>query len=298
MSTLADRPLYGVVCMIAALVLLSTMDALVKTLTMQGVTVVQILALRSSIIVPALLIGFYASGKARELKPVSTRSHLARGLLGFIAPLCFFLGITHIPLTDAVVIFFSSTFIITILSSVVLGEKVGIHRWGSVVAGFVGVLIVVGPKGGGQIAGYLLVFAGSLGYALMFVSGRYLSATETVASLVISSNLCAGVISLILLPFFWTSLGSTMVLFVFFVAVFALGGHYLITTAFSRAEASLLAPFEYTSLIWAVMFDMLIWKVSPTLSTIVGAVIIIGSGLYIVHRERLRQENSEPESIM
>jgi len=276
--------------MVIAMALLCSMDAMAKSLTMAGVAVMQILALRSVLIVALLVAAFRLRGKGNELKPVNLKAHTARGLIGFTAPLCFFYGITHIPLTDAVVIFFTSIFFVTLLSIIFLGEKVGLHRWASIIAGFVGVLVVVGPKGGGDVAGYLLVLMGSIAYSILFTSGRYLSATESVPSMVLSYNVCVGMVSLLLLPWFWTELTQMEYVRIAILAVFALSGHYLITLAFSIAEASVLAPFEYTSVIWAVIFDMLIWQVSPALSTVLGAIIIIASGLYIVHREKIREQ--------
>lgn len=281
--------------MVIAMALLSTMDAMAKSLTMAGVAVIQILALRSCLIVTMLGSAFVFRGKSAELKPKNLKAHVGRGVVGFVAPLCFFLGITHIPLTDAVVIFFTSIFFVTLLSIVFLGEKVGVHRWASIIVGFLGVIIVVGPKGGGDVTGYLLVLAGSLAYSILFISGRYLAATETVPSLVISFNICAGIISLILLPWFWTELTQLHYVRIAILAVFALGGHYMITLAFSKAEASVLAPFEYTGVIWALLFDLLIWHISPTISTVIGALIIITSGLYIVHREKIHEQTPQPK---
>ena len=272
--------------MVAAMALLSAMDAMAKYLTMDGVTVIQIVALRSLVIVPILVSFFYFRGKLHELKPKNAKAHLGRGCIGFVAPVCFFLGITHVPLTDAVVIFFSSIFFVTLLSIIFLGEKVGIHRWASVLIGFGGVLIVVGPKGGGDLSGYLLILTGSLAYSVLFVSSRHLSATESVASMVLSYNVCVGGLGLFLLAWFWTDLDTTQLVRIFVLSLFALSGHYLITMAFAKAEASLLAPLEYTGVVWAVLFDVVIWQLIPTVSTFVGAVIIIGSGLYIVHREQ------------
>ena len=272
--------------MIIAMALLSCMDALAKSLAMSGVAVVQLLALRSVIVVLVLSGTFAARGKARQLRPINYKAHAARGAIGFTAPLCFFIGITHIPLTDAVVIFFTSIFFITLLSILFLREKVGLHRWASIIVGFSGVLVVVGPKGGGDISGYLLVLAGSMAYSVVFVSGRYLTRTESVPSLVLSYNTCVGILSLLLLPWYWTALTNEQFLRIGLLAMLALCGHYLITLAFSRSEASMLAPFEYTSVIWAVLFDVLIWHTNPALSTALGASIIIASGLYLVHRER------------
>jgi len=279
----------GVAYMVIAIALLSTMDAMAKWLAMGDVPVIQILALRSLIIIPLLLIVFQYRGRLSELKPKNNLPHLYRGLIGFVAPLAFFLGIKSIPLTDAVVVFFSSIFIITLLSIIFLGEKVGLHRWASIIVGFIGVLIVAGPKGGGQLYGYLLVLLGSTSYAILFVSGRYLSATESVASLVFSYNLSVGVVSLVLLPFFWQTSTNSQYVLVVVLALFAVSGHYFMTMAFATAEASLIAPFEYTAVLWAIALDLIVWQTIPSATTGMGAIVIIASGLYIAHRERVRQ---------
>ena len=274
--------------MVIAIALLSAMDAIAKWLTMHDVPAVQILAIRSVVIVPLVLIVFHCRGRLQDLKPNNIRHHVFRGLIGFTAPLAFFLGIKSIPLTDAVVVFFSSTFTITLLSIFFLGEKVGPHRWLSIIAGFIGVLIVAGPKGSGQMYGYLLVLLGSTTYAMLFVSGRYLASTESVASLVFSYNLSVGAISLLILPFFWQSLPGLHFVLLLVLALFAVTGHFFITMAFATSEASLIAPFEYTAILWAIVFDLLVWASVPSLTTGFGALIIITSGLYIAHRERVR----------
>ncbi|NND91777.1 MAG: DMT family transporter [Granulosicoccus sp.] len=277
----------GMAFMMLAIGLLSAMDAIAKWLTTNGLTVIQILALRSLVIVPLMLIVFSSRGSRATLVPRSPILHLYRGVIGFISPLTFFLGIRHIPLTDAVVVFFASTFIIALLSMLFLGERVGIYRWASIISGFLGVLVVVGPKGTGDWHGYALVFVGSATYALLFISGKYLSRTDSVASLVFSFNLCVGLISLILLPFYWSPMNLTHSMLLICLALLAVSGHYLITLAFSISEASLLAPFEYTAVLWALTFDLLIWQTTPALSTGLGATIIIASGLFMVHRERI-----------
>jgi len=232
---------------------------------------------------------YAARNKLHTLKPNRPGLQYLRGTIGFISPLAFFVGIKHIPLTDAVVLFFSSIFIVTLLSMIFLKEKVGPHRWVTIFIGFIGVLIVATPQGGGQLSGYLLVLLGSATYSLIFVSGKYLSRTESVASLVFSYNLCVGVVALILLPWFWLPLDMIQVAWLVVLSLLAVGGHYFITMAFASDDASLVAPFEYTALIWAIMFDLVVWSTTPSATTIGGATIIVGSGLYIVHRERLQK---------
>jgi len=272
--------------MLIAVLLMCSMDALAKWLLARNVTAVQILAFRSIIIIPLLLLVYKARGNFNELIPSRWKPQLLRGAVGFISPFTFFIGIKYIPLTDAVVLFFSSIFIVTILSVVFLKERVGVHRFASILVGFIGVLIVATPQGGGSIVGYILVLIGSATYSILFVTGRYLSRTESVASLVFSYNLCVGVISLLILPWFWLPVASDNIVWLLLLSALAVSGHYFVTLAFARSEATLVAPFEYTALIWAVGFDFLLWNTVPSLSTSLGAIVIISSGLYIVHRER------------
>lgn len=275
--------------MLVAIGLLSGMDVFAKILMQGGMPAIQILALRSLIIVPLLLGVFAVQGKLASLRPARPGWHLARGLIGFLAPLSFFLGIHRVPLTDAVTVSFSAIFIITILSVVFLKEKVGMHRWASILIGFVGVMVVIGPKGGGELIGYALVLTGSMAYAAMFICGRYLSDSESVSSLVFSFNLIVGLISLCLLPFYWQAQSAEQYGLLLCLALFAVCGHHLMTLAVSLAEASLIAPFEYTAVLWALAFDLIIWQIVPPLTTAIGAAIVIGSGLYIVYREKLNE---------
>lgn len=276
--------------MLLAIGLIGGMDAVAKWLIMEGISAMQILAIRSIIILPLMLLVYRLRGQLSKLKPKRLDLHLWRGIIGFISPLAFFIGIEHIPLTDAVVLFFSSVFLVTILSVVFLKERVGIHRWLSIIIGFIGVLIVATPQGSGQIYGYLLVLLGSASYSIVFVSGRYLSATETVASLVFSFNCCIGLISLILLPWFYETIPIKHLLLLILLALLAVSGHFLITMAFASSEATLVAPFEYSAIIWAMGFDLLLWNTVPTHTTLLGATVIISSGLYIAHRERIRNQ--------
>lgn len=280
----------GIICMLIAIALLGGMDALAKWLVLEGVSAIQILAIRSAIILPLILLVYKARNELSSLKPKRADLHLWRGCIGFISPLAFFVGIKHIPLTDAIVLFFSSIFIVTILSVIFLKEVVGIHRWASILVGFVGVLIVATPEGGGHLYGYLLVLLGSTTYSILFVSGRYLSATESVVSLVFSYNFCVGLISLILIPWFWEAIQLNHFLWLVVLSLLAVSGHFFITMAFASSEASLVAPFEYSAIIWAMGFDLLLWNTVPTQNTMIGAAIIMSSGLYIVHRERLRNQ--------
>ena len=288
--TLSSDAMAGAGAMLAGIALLSGMDVVVKLLVTRDVSVLHILVIRSWLIVAVMLLWHAARGKLGELMPVRKVQQGIRALLGIIAPLLFFYGLRYLPLTDSVVVFFTSTLAVTFLSAVILGEQVGVHRWSAVVIGYIGVVIAMRPSGEGQVIGYALAFGGSLGYAYLFLSGRYLSQTETVPSLVFFYNFGVAVTSslwiLLVANELLVSLPFNTLSGIVAIAVLAVCGHYLMTLAFSKAEVSLIAPIEYTGLVWAVIFDYLIWQVAPQAATLFGALIIIGSGLYVMHRER------------
>ena len=183
--------------------------------------------------------------------------------MGFAAPLCFFLALKKLPLADATVVFYASTFILTGLSALVFKERVGIHRWGAVITGFAGVLIAVNPSGDGELSAYLLVLCSAFVYSLLLLTGKRLTEQDSIISLVFSFNLMIGVVSTALLPLVWIPVSWTIVSILLLLAFFALCGLYLLTTAFSKAQISAVAPFEYTSLVWASTPSMIYLRVQP-----------------------------------
>jgi len=298
---LSSDAMAGAFAMLAGIALLSGMDVVVKWLVTHDVSVLHILAIRSWLIVALMLSWHAARSKLGDLMPVRKRQQGVRALLGILAPLMFFYGLRYLPLTDSVVVFFTSTLAVTFLSALILGEQVGRHRWSAVVVGYIGVIIAMRPSGEGQMIGYALALGGSLGYAYLFLSGRYLSQTETVSSLVFFYNFGVAVTSSLWIFLFanelLVSIPVSTLAGIVTIAALAVSGHYLVTLAFSKAQVSLIAPIEYTGLVWAVIFDYLIWKVAPQAATLIGAVIIIGSGLYVIHRERKNKATKEGGTI-
>jgi len=280
----------GALGIVVGIALLATMDAAAKWLVTDGIHALQILAVRSVIIVVALIAIYGGNRRLVDLHPTRPWLQAIRGTTGIIAPLAFFLSLKYLPLTDAVVTFFTSAFAITIGSALLLKEKVGIHRWCAVIVGYIGVVIAMSPSGTGSIGGYMLVMISSIAYAGLFTSGRWLTETESVSSLVFSYNAGVGVVACLLLPWFWTSMHAGDWLLLVLLSTLAVCGHFAMTYAFSIAEASSIAPFEYTALLWAILFDYLLWDSKPVATTLIGAVIIIASALYVLRRERINQQ--------
>jgi len=280
--------LLGIALMMLAMLLFEVMDAVVKWLVSSDMSAIQVIAIRSWILLPTILLILAVKGQISDLATRKPVQHLLRGCCGFFAPFAFFSSLKSLPLADATVVFFSSTFILTAASALFLKERVGIHRWSAVVIGFVGVVIAMNPQGGGDVNTYLMVLAAATIYSMIFISGKRLSHRDSVISLVFTLHLGMGLMATMALPWVWVPISWIEFGQLCLVSAIALVAHYLFAAAFARAEVSALAPFEYSALVWATIIGYLLWRDIPTIEVWTGAVIIIGCGLYVMHRESLR----------
>lgn len=288
MPKAANRNLSGIGLMVLAMLLFQGMDAMAKWLVQEEMSAIQIIAIRSWMMLPMILFGLAVSGKLSSLKIQQPVVHVFRALLSFLAPYLYFTALKTVPIADASVIFFAATFILVAASALFFKEKVGVHRWSAVIVGFVGVLIAMNPQGGGDSSGYLMVLGATMVYAVIFLIGKHLSFTNSVIAMVFSVNLGMGIVATILLPWVWVPMATLTLVKLFVLTVIALIAHYSITAAFSRAEVSVIAPFEYSALVWAVALGYVFWQEIPGLHVFIGAAIIVTSGLYVIHRETLR----------
>jgi drug/metabolite transporter (DMT)-like permease len=280
--------LLGIGLMMLAMLLFEVMDAIVKWLVSGEMSAIQVIAVRSWILLPLILLILAAKGEISELVTRSPALHLLRGCLGFLAPFAFFTSLKSLPLADATVVFFSSTFILTAASAVFLKERVGIHRWSAVAIGFCGVVVAMDPRGGGDVGAYLLVLLAATIYAVIFISGKQLSRRDSVISMVFTLHLGMGLVATVTLPWVWVPMSWVELGELCLVSVIALVAHYLFAAAFARAEVSALAPFEYSALVWATIIGYLLWQEVPSAEVWTGAAMIISCGLYVIHRESIR----------
>jgi drug/metabolite transporter (DMT)-like permease len=290
-SKLQNSPnnLLGIALMMLGMLLMACMDTTAKWLVEADVSPVQVLAMRSWIIVPVILLFLCARGQLKLLKTTRPLAHGLRGGLGIFAPLPFFAALQYLPLADATVVFFSSSFILTAISAVVLKEKVGIHRWSAVVIGFGGVVIAMNPEGDSDYWAYLMVLCAALTYAGIQISGKQLMKHDSVISLVFSFNLMIGLASTAMLPWAWVPVSWPIISVILVMAVLAVGGHIALTAAFGKAQVSAIAPFEYTSLIWIVLLGYLLFQDIPSDQVWLGAAVVISCGLYMIYRESLHR---------
>jgi drug/metabolite transporter (DMT)-like permease len=204
-------------------------------------------------------------------------------------------GIARVPLATASTIMFLSPIFVTILSIFVLKEKVGLRRWAGIAIGFVGAMIMISPDPSSTEPwlavniGALFLVAAALNNACYQIATRRLRHDDPMTSLLFTAAAGALVTSL-MLPWFWTapSLNDWILL----VAAGAAGviGHFCLIRAFQCAPASVLAPFAYSSLLWASLFGFIFWNEVPGLNTVLGAAMIVFAGLYIFFRERRLKE--------
>jgi len=273
--------------MLAGVLVLTLMDAVAKRLLERGMPLAEMMFLRSVLICTALQLWFRARGRPEALRVVDRRGQLLRGLLGSAAPLLFFAALARLPLTAATVVAFASTFTTVILSVLWLGERVGRWRWAGIVVGYVGVLVAVGPASDGPLSGYLLALGASVAISAFYIVGKRLAVSDSPMSMVNVYNAVLGLVCLSALPFVWERPDATALVLVTLFAALAIAGQWLVTTAFSIGDASLVAPLEYTSLVWVVLLDTLLWGVTPAIHTLAGAAIIVVASLLVWYREHL-----------
>ena len=197
-----------------------------------------------------------------------------------------FFGLKYLPLAEATAIGFAAPLFITVLSVPILKEKVGIHRWCAVVIGLVGVLIIIRPGGDFWQLVSIMPLLGALFFALFQILTRLLSVTEKTHTTLFYTGLGGLVWSSIIVPFVWVA--PSQIDFLIFLATGFLGAlaHLCMINAFNFAEASLLAPFNYTKLLWVAILGYLVFDDIPSLEMWIGAGIIVSAGLYVLYREK------------
>ena len=286
----------GMLLMLASVALFSLMDAGLKLLSAHYPPF-QVAALRGLSSLPLVLAWALWTVGPRALLRVRWSLHLLRGVLGIAMMASFVYALKRLPLSTAYSIFFVAPLLITALSVPILGEKVGPRRWSAIAVGLVGVLVVLRPTCEGMLtwAG-LAVLVAAFGYAVSAITVRVLARTDPSQAitfwLLALMALGAGALAL---PG-WVPLRAQDLWIVGGIGVAGAIGQYAITEAFRLAEASRVAPLEYSALVWGLLLDLTLWGVLPDAVTWIGAAIIIASGLYLIRREKVQGESTHAEA--
>ncbi len=284
----------AILTMLAAVGLFALMDACMKELS-DHYPPFQVAALRGASSLPLVLVWALATAGWRTLLRVRWRLHLLRAVLGVGMMGTFVFALHRMPISSAYTIFFIAPMLITALSVPFLHERVGPRRWTAIMVGFVGVLVALRPTGQGvvTIAG-LAVLLAALGYAVSAITVRVLARTDSTQAMVVWLMLSLTVGAGAIAASGWVPIQRADLLLIAGVGVAGALGQYTITEAFRRGEASLIAPLEYTALVWSLSLDFAVWGVLPDAMTWAGAAIIVASGLYLLRRERVHAEAEHP----
>lgn len=276
----------GIGLFVGAVFCFAVMDTLIKYLSGSYDTW-QVMFFRAFFALVPLAVLVVRGGGIASLRTRRPLAHVGRALVGVAAVFCFFYAFGHMPLADVYAISFAAPLIITALSVPLLGEAVGWRRWAAVAVGFLGVLVMLRPGSGIVSPVALLALAGTALYSLTIIFVRKLSRTETNAAIIFYFMATLSLVSGIAMLPVWRTPGAVDLALLVTIGLVGGVAQILLTQAFRIAPPSLLAPFEYTGMIWAAGFGYLVFGDLPDEAIWIGSAIVVGSGLYILHRETL-----------
>ena len=289
LHTQKQRILVGILLRVGAMAVLSCLSARVKWTGERGIPVFEIILFRN--LFAFVPLGFYI-WRTTGFEVLKTRrpfGHLTRSTIGLTGMLCGFSAVQHLPLTEATALQFTSPLFMTALSALLLGEVVGRHRWAAVVVGFIGVLLMARPiPGEMDVTGVTLGILSALGAAGAMVAIRQISDTERGPTIVFYFTLGGVALGLAGSAFHWVTPDPLTLAMLILAGLIGGVGQLLLTEALRNAPIGVVAPFDYTQLVWAALLGLVIWGELPHPLTLVGAVIVAGSGVYILHRELRR----------
>lgn len=293
------NPLLGIALKLASTVAFTLMVACVKAVATE-VPTGEIVFSRSFFgLLPVLAFLAWRGELASALTTKRLSGHAWRGLAGSLSMALWFTSLALLPWPEAMAIGYATPLVITALAAIVLGEVVRSFRWTAVVVGFLGVMVVLAPRlgeigaagpGGGEMIGAACALGSAFTAALAVILVRGLITTETTASIVVYFSLTASGFALLTLPFGWVVPNGWQAGLLLMSGLLGGVGQLLMTESYRYAEASTIAPFDYTAMLWGLALAWLMFGEVPTGPVLIGSVIIIAAGIAIILRERhLRQ---------
>jgi len=284
----ADRPFRGIALILASTVFLGASDVAAKYLsaTLPSIEIAWIRFLVFALIMsPAMVPGspLYA---LRSRRP-GLQAMRGVALLG--SSLFFISGLRFLPIAEASATGFVAPLFVTALSIVFLGETVGVRRWLATAVGLIGVLIILRPGTGAFHPAAFFPIVSALAWACTLIMTRMMSGRDHAITTMTYSSIVGVCILSALVPFVWVAPSWHDILFGVFIGLASTAGQWIVVLAFRYADASVLAPFSYTQLLWVSILGFVIFGEVPDIWTVTGAVFIVGSGLYTAHRERVRR---------
>lgn len=287
-----DNPLLGMGCAVAAFFFLAVMNVFAKKLAVNH-SVIEIAFYRNIIAIWPFLFLIFVMGK-KEIMTIKTspRTIVVRSVLGTISLALTFAAFAMMPMADATAFLFTSSLLIPAAGFFFLGEKVGAQRWGAVLVGFMGVLVMLQPDGNVNLAGAGVALAAACMHATLQIILRKLGKTENPETVTFYFVFIGMFVSLIPMPLVYVQPRWEEAPLIIGLGITGVMGQFFISTAYKYAPAAIVTVFNYSGIIWATLFGWYFWDEFPTHTILTGAAIVIASNIFIVWREnRLAKRN-------
>ncbi|UUX49735.1 DMT family transporter [Nisaea acidiphila] len=292
-----SRPAFGIGLCVIAIALFATMDALAK-FTSEMIRVEMVIWGRYFFHFTAMVLMLPLLGVRRVLRTERTALVTVRGLLLLGCTICFFTAVSLVPLAEANAIGFVSPLITVAFSAFFLGEAVGVRRWSAVAIGFAGMLVILRPGFQEVHWAYFLVLAMAVMFSAFALLTRTLNRTEDPVALLFNTALVGNFGASLLIFFHWETPTATEWLLLMVIG--AIGGisHQILIFGYRYASAAIVAPFQYTILIWSALYGFFLFGDAPDIWTFVGGGVIVAAGLYVWLRERkIKDEPTGPTAL-
>ena len=276
----------GVLAMFIAVAAFSFMDALLKMFAAHY-PAAQVTFLRAAASLPFVLFPLWWQGRLAEIRPVRPGLHLLRALFGIVMITTFIAALRDAPLASVYSVYMGAPLLIAVLAALLLGERVSVGCWIAILVGLAGVLVILQPRPGGMpAAAGIAALLSALCYAAAVLVARVLTRTDTTASVVFMFLALMAVFSAVLSIGHWTPILAAHWPWIVATGAFGAVGQHYITVAFKHAPAAVVAPVEYTALVWGLAIDRVFWSVTPDAVMLLGAALVILAGLYVAWQER------------
>src|ERR1700674_997534 len=294
-SARADRPFRGIALILASTVFLGVSDVTAKYLsaTLPSIEIAWIRFLVFALIMSPAMVPGSPLFALRSQRP---GLQLLRGAALLSSSLVFISGLRFLPIAEASATSFVSPLFVTALSIFFLGESVGVRRWLATAVGLIGVLIILRPGSAAFHPAAFFPIVSALAWAGTLIMTRMLSGKEHAITTMTYSSIVGVCVISALVPLVWVAPSWHDILFGVFIGVASTAGQWIVVLAFRYADASVLAPFSYSQLLWVSILGFLIFGEVPDVWTVTGAVFIVASGLYTAHRERIRRSQVSAEA--
>lgn len=280
-----ERPLKAIATMIAAVSVFCGLDTQLKLIS-QHYPPLEVATIRGATSLPFMLVPILITGRFNDLRPKRLGMHLLRAVLMLITLGGFIYAVRALSLASAYAIFLAAPLIVTALSVPFLQEYVGWRRWVAISVGLAGVITMLRPSASSLVSlGAVAALISATAYACSAIALRILTRSDTTASVVFWMIGLMTVFAGLMAAPGWLPIRRADWPLLAGIGVFAAIGQHLLTEAFRQAPPAVVAPFEYTALLWGILIDWTVWGVFPSVRVYIGGSIVIGSGLYLIWRE-------------